>query len=86
MIDMKMKIYTISLENYHGDTYEEHYFQMENALARFIELRDEGKTHSEFRFSKTCFSFFDPNYNEYSTRIVLNNSALNDLFMDEMVK
>lgn len=83
-MDMEMKIYTISLDNYHGETYAEHYFQMKHALARFLELRDEGKTKDEFEFDQNSFSFFDAGYNEYSTYITLTDSTLKDLFVDEM--
>ena len=83
-MDMKMKIYTISFDNYHGETYEEHYFQMKHALARFLELRDEGKTKDEFEFCQNSFSFFDAGYNEYSTYITLTDSTLKDLFKDEV--
>lgn len=83
-MDMGMKIYTISLDNYHGETYVEHYFQLKHALARFIELQDEGKAKDEFEFRQNYFSFFDAGYNEYSTYIDLTESALKDLFMDEI--
>lgn len=83
-MDMGMKIYTISLDNYHGETYVEHYFQMKHALARFLELRDEGKTKDEFKFYENEFSFFDAGHNEYSTYITLTDSTLKDLFSDEM--
>lgn len=84
MMDMGRKVYTISLDNYHGETYAEHYFQLKHALARFIELRDEGKTKDEFEFCENHFSFFDAAHNEYSTYIDLTESALKDLFMDEI--
>lgn len=83
-MDMGMKIYTISLENYQGETSVEHYFQMKHALTRFLELRDEGKTKDEFEFCQNSFAFFDANYNEYSTYITLTEGTLKDLFMDEM--
>lgn len=83
-MDMEMKIYTISLENYHGETYVEHYFQKKNALARFHELQKEGKAKDEFQSRQNFFEFFDANYNEYSTYITLTDGILKDLFMDEM--
>lgn len=83
-MDMKMKVYTISLDNYHGETYMEHYFQLSNALTRFLELRDEGKTKDEFESFQNGFSFFDASTNEYSTYINLTVTALKDLFMDEI--
>lgn len=79
-----MKIYTISFDNYHGETYVEHYFQLKHALARFIELQDEGKAKDEFEFRQNYFSFFDAGYNEYSTYIELTDGTLKDLFMDEI--
>ena len=84
MMDMGMKIYTISLDNYHGETYAEHYLQMKHALTRFLELRDEGKTKDEFEFCQNSFSFFDAGYNEYSTYITLTDGTLKNLFVDEM--
>lgn len=83
-MNTEMKVYTIHLDNYHGETYAEHYFQIENALARFLELRDEGKAQDEFECCKNSFMFFDANYNEYSTYISLTDGTLKDLFMDEM--
>lgn len=83
-MNMETKIYTISLDNYHGETYVEHYFQMKHALARFLELRDEGQAQNEFDFCENSFSFFDSNYNEFSTYIDLTESTLKDLFYDEM--
>jgi len=83
-MNMEMKIYTITLTNYHGETYVEHYFQMKHALTRFLELRDEGQACEEFEFSQNSFMFFDPNYNEFSTYIDLTDGILKDLFLDEM--
>ena len=83
-MNTEMKVYTILLDNYHGETYAEHYFQVEHALARFLELRDEGKAQDEFECCKNSFMFFDANYNEYSTYISLTDGTLKDLFMDEM--
>jgi len=83
-MDMETRVYTISLYNYHGETYEERYFQMKHALARFIELQEEGKTHDEFKFDQDYFKFFDADYNEYCTYIAFTNCALKDLFVDEM--
>lgn len=83
-MNMGMKVYTISFDNYHGETYVEHYFQLKHALARFIELQDEGKAKDEFEFRQNYFSFFDAGYNEYSTYIELTDSTLKDLFMDEI--
>lgn len=81
---MEMKIYTISLENYQGETFVEHYFQKKNALARFHELQKEGKAKDEFQSRQNSFAFFDANYNEYSTYITLTDGTLKDLFMDKM--
>ena len=83
-MNMGMKVYTISLDNYHGETYVEHYFQWKHALDRFIELLDEGMTKDEFESRPNYFSFFDAGYNEYSTYIKLTDSTLKDLFMDEI--
>ena len=83
-MNMETKVYTISLDNYHGETYVEHYFQLQHALTRFLELRDEGKTKNEFESCKNSFAFFDANINEYSTYITLTESTLKNLFVDEM--
>lgn len=83
-MDMETKIYTITLDNYHGETYVEHYFQMKHALTRFLELRDEGQAQDEFEFCQNSFMFFDANYNECSTHIALTDGILKDLFMDEI--
>lgn len=83
-MDMGTKVYTISLDNYHGETYTEHYFQLDNALIRFLELWYEGKTKDEFESFQNGFSFFDASINEYSTYINLTKTTLKDLFMDEM--
>lgn len=83
-MDMNTKVYTIGLDNYHGETYMEHYFQLNHALTRFLELRDEGKTKDEFESFQNAFAFFDASINEYSTYINLVETTLKDLFMDEM--
>ena len=82
---MEKKIYTITFENYHGEHFVEHYFQLQNALARFLELRDEGKDCDEFASKKNMFSFFDANYNEYSTYISLTESLVKELFSDSVI-
>lgn len=83
-MNMEMKVYTINLDNYHGETYVEHYFQWNHALTRFLELRDEGKTKDEFESSQNAFTFFDADFNEYSTYISLVETALKDMFIDEI--
>ena len=83
-MNMEMKVYTISLDNYHGETYVEHYFQLNHALTRFLELRDEGKTKDEFESFQNAFAFFDASINENSTYINLVETTLKNLFMDEM--
>lgn len=81
-MNLNTKVYTINLNNYHGDIYEEHYLNADKALHRFKELWEEGKTHTEFESDENSFSFFDDNYNEYSTIISLYDSTIKDLFMD----
>lgn len=83
-MNMETKVYTINLDNYHGETYAEHYFQLDNALIRFLELWYEGKTKDEFESFQNGFAFFDASINEYSTYINLTETTLKDLFMDEM--
>ena len=83
-MDMETKVYTINLYNYHGETYTEHYFQLNHALTRFLELQDECKTKDEFESFQNAFMFFDANFNEDSTYISLVETTLKDLFMDKM--
>lgn len=83
-MDKETKVYTINLDNYHGETYTEHYFQLNHALTRFLELRDEGKMKDEFKSFRNAFEFFDADINEYSTYINLTETTIKDLFMDEM--
>ena len=76
-------IYQIYFDNYQGETFTELYHHKVNALKRMRELRREGKTHSEFNEQDNTISFFDANYNEYSTYITLSNfNSIDDLFED----
>jgi len=82
---MEKKIYTITLDNYHGESSTEHFFQLKNALARFMALRDEGMSKDEFMHHDDYFSFFDADYNEYSTYISMTENIVKNLFSDEMI-
>lgn len=81
---MEKKIYTITFENYHGESFTEHFFQLKNALARFMALWDEGMEKDEFAHNNNDFSFFDANYNEYSTYISMTEGFVKNLFSDSM--
>lgn len=82
---MEKKIYTITFENYQGESFTEHFFQLKNALARFTALLDEGMEKDEFEHHGNNFSFFDAGYNEYSTYISMTEGIVKDLFSDDMV-
>jgi len=82
---MEKKIYTITLDNYHGESFTEHFFQLKNALTRFMALQDEGMSKDEFTRHDNYFSFFDDSYNEYSTYISMTDGIVKDLFSDDMI-
>lgn len=81
-------IYRITLENYQGETTFELYHKEENAIKRFEELRLEALSHPEYDTSTDnknyifVFSFFDHDYNEYSTFIILERITEQQLFED----
>ncbi len=78
-------IYVLKLENYQGETSFELFHHKENAERRYNELLNENKDKDEFECydnDEQAFSFFDPNYNEYSTFISFCESTLNWLFED----
>lgn len=77
-------IYMLNLKNYQGETTFELFHQKDNAARRYNELIKENKDKDEFEYynNKQGFSFFDPNYNEYSTFITLVKITLNQLFED----
>lgn len=82
---MEKKIYTITFENYHGESFTENFFQLKNALARFTAILDEGAEKDEFEHHDNNFSFFDADYNEYSTYISMTEGIVKDLFSDDMI-
>lgn len=77
-------VYVLNLENYQGEYTFELFHHKENAERRYNELLEENKNQSEFeRYENVhVFSFFDPNYNEYSTYITLTESTMDELFED----
>lgn len=77
-------IYVLQLENYQAETTFELFHHKDNAQRRYNELLNENKDKDEFECcdDKQAFSFFDPNYNEYSTFISLIESTLDWLFED----
>lgn len=82
---MKKKIYTIVFENYQGESFTEHFFQLKNALARFTTLLNESREKDEFEHHGNNFGFFDAAYNEYSTYISMTEGVMKDLFSDNMI-
>ena len=81
-MELNTKVYTIELNNYHGDSYAEHYLNSDKALNRFNELKEEGKMLMEFASDSNGFSFFDCGYNEYSTIISFHVGTVKNLFVD----
>lgn len=79
-----MTIYEIILDNYQGATTFELYHTETAAYARLYELAQEAKYMDEFDYEEGDdeFSFFDSNYNEFSTYITLIKTTLESLFMD----
>lgn len=83
-----MFVYRIKFENYEGEYFIELYHHEENAKARFKEVRAEAKNKPEFNFHNESesyyygFSFFDADYNEYSTFITLERIPYEQLFED----
>ena len=77
------KIYKIALDNYCGESGMELYHKSINAKKRFRELCREGKEYDEYVENSTSCSYFNADYNEYSTYITLEELELEDLFYDE---
>ena len=75
-------IYKITLDNYQGENSIELYHRKENAVSRFRELKEEGRTMEEFCDEGDNFSFFNGEYNEYSTFITFEECELESLFFD----
>ena len=84
-----MKIYLITFDNYCGNCHFELYLDRKNALKRMQGLYKEGLKKAEFTYDIApdeewaYLSFFDPNYNHYSTSISMETTNLEDLFYDE---
>jgi hypothetical protein len=70
---IKMKYWAISLENFEGDVNEILYFKnYEIAKKNFDIICNFYKNYDEFEIRDNCWlSFFDANYNEYSTYVHL---------------
>ena len=83
-------IYLIRFNNYMGEDTFEAYRHRQKAIKRFKELRKEAKSHMEFQDDVpfievkeyNVFSFFDPNYNEFSTFISFNTYSPDEFFED----
>jgi len=78
------KIWEITYKNYQGDYFSEYYHYEINAKRTFFQLYKENKDQQEFegRSENWEFSYFDPNYNEYSTFISLKEMTMDELFAD----
>ena len=76
-------IYKITLDNYHGEYSFELYRDRKKAYDRYTALWQEGCCQEEFKCEDSdTFSYFDANYNEYSTYIMIEECKLDDLFFD----
>ena len=88
-----MRIYYLNFENFEGDTWFELYHSKEKAYKRYTNLRAASKKMEEFcdeiKFNKNNeknrFSFFNADYNEYSTFITIEQIELEDLFYDNII-
>ena len=78
------KIWEITYKNYQGDYFSEYYHYEINAKRTFFQLYKENKDQQEFegRSENWEFSYFDPNYNEYSTFISLKEMTMDEFFVD----
>lgn len=78
------KIWEITYRNYQGDYFSEYYHYEINAKQTFFQLYKENKDQQEFegRSENWEFSYFDPNYNEYSTFISLKEKTMDEFFAD----
>ena len=78
------KIWEIIYKNYQGDYFSEYYHYEKNAKETFLQLYEENQNQQEFEGSLDDwkFSYFDPNYNEYSTFISLKEMTMDELFAD----
>ena len=77
-----MTIYCIEFNNYCADTFNEYYRTKEEAMKWFNKLIEDNKDMDEFRIDHNQISFFDPNYNEYSTYITYREIPFDELFSD----
>ena len=79
-------IYVIKFDNYHGETDFEFFHYKDNAKRRYNELLKENRDKDEFKYyynnNEQGFSFFDADYNEFSTYISFVETSLNNLFSD----
>ena len=79
------KIWEITYRNYQGDYFSEYYHYEINAKETFLQLYEENRHQQEFEGSFVGdwkFSYFDPNYNEYSTFISLKEMTMDEFFAD----
>lgn len=78
------KVWVLTLENYEGENFTEFFHHEENAKKRFLQLLEENQEQEEFQtdYDDWVFSYFDSNYNEYSTVIALEETTMDKLFED----
>lgn len=85
---MNDTVYVITYDNYEGDNFFELYHDKLSAEAKLYELRQEGKEQEEYKEDLYLendgaeISWFDANYNEFSTFITLTKTDLESLFFD----
>lgn len=77
-------IYQICFENYQGETFTELYHQYKNAYNRLSEIWVEAQDKEELEGQLSQFSFFDSDYNEFSTYISCKQfNNIESLFEDK---
>ncbi len=66
-------IYKMTFENYQGKNFIEYYHHKKDAIEKFIQLYQKNRNKKEFEgyFQYWVFYYFDPDYNEYKTRVEL---------------
>ena len=79
---MGKNVYKIEFSNYMGQTFIELYYKGINAKKRFRDLCKEGKKYEEFEQDGNACTYFNADYNEYSTFITLEEVPLSALFYD----
>lgn len=71
-----MTYWALVLDNFQGDCYTYYFENFESALASFEALCETYKTYDEYERKNYCVSWFDPDYNEYSTYVRLAQESI----------